>query len=208
MKCTLLCSCVLFALATCSSGQQNATLDHAQKLPPFLVSAMKVMPLKDKITESQIIIAADGLEPVIHDFFDRYRSTRQSLSTEELKTLRTKERNAIAFVRAQQPPAFTPDDQGVTYVNVRCSLYAVALKQYSRGIRQWSYVWAAKLAHESRHLKGDHDELPAYTREVELLTMYRSTGLLEGAIFDGYLKYLTSSLQDLNSQKRIVLATH
>jgi hypothetical protein len=165
------------------------------------------MPLDDKITEAQIIIAGDGLEPVIHGFFDRYRSARQTLPNEELQALRAKERNAIAFVKAQQPPAFTPDDQAVTYVNARCSLYRVALKQYPRGIRQWSYVWAAKLAHESRHLKGDHDELPAYTREVGLLTMYRSTGLLKGAVFDGYLKYLTSSLHDLNSQKRIALAT-
>ena len=190
------------------SSDLTASPDHRQKLPTFLVNAIEVMPLDDKITESQIIIADDGLEPVVRGFFDRYRSTRQSLSTEELQTLRKKERDAIAFVRAQQPPAFTPDDQGVTYVNARCSLYEVALKQYSQGIRQWSYVWAAKLAHESRHLKGDHDEIPAYTREVELLTMYRSTGLLEGAIFDRYIKYLTSSLHDLNSQKRIVLATH
>ncbi|HEX4166068.1 MAG TPA: hypothetical protein VHZ55_11395 [Bryobacteraceae bacterium] len=166
-----------------------------------------MMPLVDKITESQIIIAEDGLKPVIHGFFDRYRATHQSLSIEELQTLRKKEREAIAFVRAQQPPAFTPDDQAVTYLNARCSLYQVALKQYARGIRQWAHVWAAKLAHESRHLKGDHDELSAYTYEVDLLTVYRSAGLLKGAVFDQYIKYVTSGLHDVSSQNRIVLAT-
>jgi hypothetical protein len=171
------------------------------------VNAVEVMPLDDKITESQIIIADEGLEPVIRGFFDRYRAMHQSLSIEELQILRKKERDTIAFVRAQQPPAFTPDDQAVTYINARCSLYEVALKQYARGVRQWSYVWAAKLAHESMHVKGDRDELPAYTHEVKLLTAYRSTGLLKGAIFDQYFKYLTSGLHDLDSQNRIVLAT-
>jgi hypothetical protein len=205
VQCTLLCSSILFALAVSSLGQQAATPDRTQNLPAFLADAIGLMPFDDKINLSQIVIAKGGLEPVIHDFFDRYRWTHQSLSAEELQTVHRKERDTIAFVRDQQPPAFTPDDQAISYVNARCSLYQVALKQYSRGIRQWSYVWAAKLAHESRHLKGDHDELPAYTHEVELLTVYRSAGLLEGAIFDQYFEYLTSGLRDLNSQKRIVL---
>lgn len=205
MKRTLLCSSLLLAVTILSRGQQTASSDRTQNLPAFLVNAIQVMPLDDKITESQIIIADDGLEPVIRGFFDRYRSMHQSLSTEELQTVRKKERETIAFARAQQPPAFTADDQAVTYVNARCSLYKVALKQYSRGIRQWSYVWAAKLAHESKHLKGDHNEFPAYAHEVELLTAYRSTGLLEGAIFDQYFEYVKSGLGDLNSQKRITL---
>jgi hypothetical protein len=177
------------------------------QLPEFLRDAIRFMPAQDRLEESQVVIAKDGLEPIVRQFFDRFRSRRPELSSQQLELISQHEREILHFVKSKQPPAFTPDDQSITYINPIPEIYQFALKQYPRGIHQWAYVWAAKLAHESMHQRGCRDEALPNRYELKLLLSYRQSGNLAGELFERYVDFMRQATAAHDSEERIDVAT-